>query len=171
MITGKQEMIIRRGSPSDREQAIPLIAEFRVTLAGFRGKQRTPNLEGANSEWEDYQRRNYHVFVAEEEERGKIVGYLVCRTEEDVVWAESIFVLPAYRSKGIGSTLYEEAERLAEERGGDTVYNWIHPNNDGIINFLQKRGYTVLNLIEVRRHRSGEETEGKIRVGDYDFDY
>ena len=164
-------MIIRRALPSDREQVIPLMAEFRVTLAGFRGKQRTPNLEGAKREWEDYQRRNDHFFVAEEKESRKTVGYLVCRTEEDVVWAESIYVLPEYRSKGIGSALYKEAERLAEERGGDTVYNWIHPNNDGIITFLQRRGYSVLNLIEVRRHRSGEETAGKIRVGNHDFDY
>ena len=164
-------MIIRRALSSDREQIIPLIAEFRVTLAGFRGKQLTPNLEGAKSELEDFQSKRYHFYVAEEKESSRIVGYLACRTEEDVVWAESIFVLPEYRSKGVGSALYKEAERLAEELGGDTVYNWIHPNNDGIITFLQRRGYTVLNLIEVRRHRSEEETEGKIRVGNHDFDY
>jgi len=125
MITGKQDMIIRRAQSSDREQLTSLIAAFRVTLAGFRGKQLTPNLENANSEFEDYLSKGYHLFVAEEKVDSRIVGYLVCRTEDDVVWAESIFVRPEYRSQGIGSALYEEAERLAEERGGDTVYNWI----------------------------------------------
>ena len=50
-------MIIRCGLPSDREQIIPFMAAFRVTLAGFLGKHLTPNLEGAKSEWEDYRRR------------------------------------------------------------------------------------------------------------------
>jgi len=58
-----------------------------------------------------------------------------------------------------------EAEQLAQEFDGDTVYNWIHPNNDRIISFLKKRGYNVLNLIEVRRARLGEETSEKIKVG------
>lgn len=76
-----------------------------------------------------------------------------------------------YRCRGIGSALYVEAERLAQEFGGDIVYNWIHPNNDRIISFLKKRGYNVLNLIEVRRARPGEETAQKIKVGKHEFDY
>jgi len=129
----EKEMITRCALPSDQDQIIPLIAEFRVTLAGFRGRVLTPDLESARRELEDYQRKYFRVFVAEEGESGEIVGYLVCRTEGDVVWAESIFVLPEYRSRGIGSSLYKEAESLAEELGGDTVYNWIHPNNDQYI--------------------------------------
>ncbi len=80
-------------------------------------------------------------------------------------------MLPEYRRGGIGSALYFEAERLCEEVGGDTLYNWVHPNNDTIISFLQKRGYSVLSLIELRRAWPGEEPEQKIRVGDHEFDY
>jgi hypothetical protein len=37
------------------------------------------------------------------------------------------------------------------ELGGDTLYNWVLPNNYRSIPFLKKHGYDVLNLIEVRK--------------------
>ncbi len=80
-------------------------------------------------------------------------------------------MLPEYRRKGIGTALYEKAEEIAESLGSDTVYNWVHPNNDAIISFLKKRGYGVLNLIELRRKWKGEEPKMKIRVGRHEFDY
>lgn len=163
-------MKIRSANPDDHEELIALIAEFRVTLAQFRGRTAAPNLEAAGKELAEYRSLNYPVFVAESDD-SKIVGYLVCRIDGHVVWAESLFVLPEYRHKGTGSALYSEAERLSEELGGDTVYNWVHPNNDEIISFLQKRGYNVLNLIELRRVRPGEEITEKTRVGKHEFDY
>jgi GNAT superfamily N-acetyltransferase len=99
------------------------------------------------------------------------VGYLVCRVVGDVVWAESLYVLPAYRRQGIASTLYAEAEKLALALGSDAPYNWVHPNNDPIIQFLQRRGYDVLNLIELRRPRSGEKPSRVICVGEHKFNY
>jgi hypothetical protein len=50
-------------------------------------------------------------------------------------------------------------------------YNWVHPNNDGIIAFLRKRGYGVLNLIELRGARPGASLTNKVRVGEHEFDY
>ena len=99
-----------------------------------------------------------------------MVGYLVCRVDDGVVWAESLYVSPAYRRQRIGSSLYAEAERLADELGSEILYNWVDPNNTQIIAFLQKRGYRVLNLIELRRTRPDEEMKGKIRVGPNEFD-
>ncbi len=163
-------MQIRKARTDDQEQLIRLIAEFRVTLARFRGPASEPNLDAARRELAEYQPPGYPVFVAESDDL-KIVGYLVCRVDGDVVWAEQLFVLPEYRREGVGSALYSEAERLCQEVGGDTLYNWIHPNNDTIISFLQKRGYSVLNLIELRRAWPGEEPDQKIRVGDHEFDY
>lgn len=163
-------MQIRKARADDQEQLIRLLAEFRVTLAGLRGRASKPNLDAARRELAEYQSPGYPVFVAENDD-SRIMGYLVCRVDGDVVWAEQLFVLPEYRRKGVGSALYSQAERLCEEVGGDTVYTWVHPNNDIIISFLQKRGYSVLNLIELRRAWPGEQTNQKIRVGDHEFDY
>ncbi len=163
-------MKIRPFQPSDEKRLVELIAGFRVALGELRGKARPANRDRAKEELAYYRTRRYPIFVAESADSG-IVGYLVCRVDEDVVWAESLFVSPEHRRKGIGSALYAEAERLARKLGSDTVYNWIHPSNDKIISFLKKRGYNVLNLVELRRPRSGEKTNEKIRVGKYEFDY
>ena len=106
-----------------------------------------------------------------EDAAGGLVGYLVCRVEGKVVWAECLYVRPEFRRQGIASSLYAQAERVAEERGGTTLFNWVHPDNLAVIRFLKKRGYNVLNLIELRRRVRGEETTKTIRVGNEEFDY
>lgn len=47
----------------------------------------------------------------------------------------------------------------------------MHPNNDAMIGFLKKRGYTVLNLIELRRPRREEPLRERVMVGEHAFDY
>jgi GNAT superfamily N-acetyltransferase len=163
-------MDIRSAHPADQAQLLPLIAAFRVALGQLRGRTPAPDLDAARQELEDYRGQNCPIFVAEDEP-GHLVGYLVCRVQGKVVWAESLFVSPAQRRQGIGSALYAQAEALAQHLGGDAPYNWVHPNNDKIIAFLQKRGYNVLNLIELRRAWHGEKPTQKIRVGQHTFDY
>lgn len=161
---------IRKMLPGDKDKLAELIAAFRVELDRLRGKEREPDPDSAREELEEFLGRGFPIYVAEYE--GKLLGYLVCRVEEgDVVWAEQLYVRPGFRRRGIGSALYAEAEKLCQSLGGDTVYNWVHPNNDAIIAFLAKRGYTVLNLIELRRPLPGEAPSRRIRVGDHEFDY
>lgn len=163
-------MIIREAATSDRHDLVSLIAEFRVTLASFRGTTRNADLESATHELDDYQRPGFRIYVAEVAD-GTIGGYLVCRTDESVVWAESIYVRPDLRRTGVGSVLYRRAEDLVQKLGGKTVYNWVHPNNDIVVSFLRKRGYDVLNLVELRRRHPGERPERRIKVGDHEFRY
>ena len=40
-----------------------------------------------------------------------------------------------------------------------------------MIAFLRRHGYTVLNLIEIRKPWLGETLTQTIRVGDHEFDY
>lgn len=65
----------------------------------------------------------------------------------------------------------EKAEELAAGMGGDTVFNFVHPNNHRMIGFLRSKGYTVLNLLEIRKPFQGETLITTIRVGDHTFDY
>ena len=67
--------------------------------------------------------------------------------------------------------LFAKAEELAASMGEDTVYNYVHPNNEGMIRFLRTKGYTVLNLIEIRKAYEGEKLTAKIRVEKEVFDY
>ena len=163
-------MKIRRATAHDEGRLALLVAGYRVELAEFRGQAASVTVAQAKSELADYGRRKLPIFVAESSSE-KLAGYLVCRVEGKTVWAESLFVMPQRRRKGVASALYAEAERLAGELGSDTVYNWVHPNNDAVIAFLAKRGYSVLNLVELRRARQGEKPAGKISVGKQQFDY
>ena len=162
-------MNIRLYQDDDFEDVINLVAKFRIALAKLKDRDKEKDLISAQKELNNYIKKEYPIYVAGNDE--KIVGYLVCRVEDDVVWAESLYVLPDYRQRGIGTSLYEKAEKLADDLGSDTVYNWIHPNNDKIINFLKKQGYDVLNLIEIRKKRKNEEGNSKVNVNEYEFNY
>lgn len=160
---------IRSFSTGDKGDVVELMAKFRVVLASFRNKEAKEDIEEAKDELNSYLEKNYPIYVADL--NGKIIGYLVCRIEDNTVWAEALYVLPEFRRKGIGSSLYQKAEKLAEEMGNETVYNWIHPNNEKIINFLGKKGYDVLNLVEIRKEREEENLTQTIQVDDHDFKY
>lgn len=162
-------MKIRLAQPQDEQVLIRLIAGFRQSLAQLRGGSCGEDLAAAKDELYEYLGKAFPVYVAENE-TAAVVGYLVCRVDGDVVWAESLYVLPEYRRHGVAAGLYAEAERLAQELGNSPPYNWVDPDNDTIIRFLQKRGYNVLNLIELRRPQPGEEPARKIHVGRHEFD-
>jgi len=161
--------VIRQYLDTDKEEVVTMIASLRVFLAKLKSLERNLDLESAADELQSYLGKNFPVFVAEAPDG--LAGYLVCKIEEDVVWAESIFVRSEYRRQGIASSLYVEAEHLAQELGGDTIFNWVHPNNNVSISFLKKKGYTVLNLIEVRKPWRGEGLSTRIKVGENEFDY
>lgn len=162
-------MEIRHANQYDGSLIAPLIAKFRVELKGYKGIAAKENTDAAKEEFLEYLNAGFPVYICLDEET--CAGYLVCRVDAPNVWVESLYVLPTYRKKGIASALYAKAEQLALSYGEDTVYNYVHPNNDAMIGFLRKRGYTVLNLIEIRKPYEGEALRTAIQVGDNIFDY
>ncbi len=151
------------------EKIVPLIADFRVALSSYRGIEAKPDIESAREEIAEFLERGFPVFAAEE--NGEAAGYLVCRLDGPCVWVEHIFVKEELRRRGAASMLFAEAEKVAESFGGDTLFNFVHPNNYGMIAFLRSRGYTVLNMIEIRKPFEGEKPAATVRVGDTVFDY
>lgn len=159
--------IIRAGRDSAAKLA-PLTAGFRTALNSYRGVVSQPDVPGAYEELMEYFDRGFPIYAAEED--GEFTGYIVCRIDEPCVWVEQLFVRSDRRRAGVASALFSEAERIAASMGEDTVFNFIHPNNEGVIRFLRSRGYTVLNMIEVRKPYAGEKLK-KITVGENSFDY
>ena len=146
-----------------------MVALFRVELRSYKGIVSKPNVDAGREEMEEYLAAGFPVFAAIVD--GEYAGYVVCRVDSEVVWVESIFVKDEYRRQSIASALHGKAEEIAAFYGDDTVYNYVHPNNHRMIAFLRKRGYTVLNLIEIRKPYQGEQPTQTICVGEHEFDY
>ena len=162
-------MNIIRIDKGTTEKVVPLIAAFRVTLSSYKGVRMEPDQEWARDEALEFLDKGYPVFVAEH--NGEPAGYMVCRIEEPCIWVEHIFVSEQYRRQGVASMLFRKAEEIAESMGDDTVYNFVHPNNEGMISFLRSKGYTVLNMIEIRKPYTGEKLTTTVHVNENAFDY
>ena len=161
---------IRPMKESDRDMLVPLLAHFQVTMSRFHGRPLPTNFVEADRELQRYEGAAYRLFIGENEEKLP-VAFLVCRIEADRVWAEALFVLPDYRRQGVGSALFQHAQMLAEELGGESVYNRVQPNNERMISFLRRHGYRVLNVIEIRKAISDDGDMSGIKVGLNMFDY
>ncbi len=151
------------------DAAAPLVAAFRAALRSYKGISSSPDTEAGKEEFLEFLNSGYPAYAAVED--GTMIGYIVCRTEEPTLWVEQIYVRDGSRRKGVASRLFEKAEELAASMGEDTVFNYVHPNNDGMIGFLRTRGYTVLNMIEIRKPYHGEKLNTKIHVDHNAFDY
>jgi len=162
-------MDIRKADIEDAGSIAPLVAKFRDALRGFKGLPPQNDVPAAQEEWAEYCGSGFVTYLAHDGRQ--CAGYLVCRVDAPTVWVESLYVLPEHRRKGIASALYEQAEGLARSHGEDTAFVYVHPNNDAMIGFLKKRGYDVLNLIEVRKRFVGEVTRTKVQVGHHEYNY
>ena len=149
--------------------AAPLVAAFRVALKSYKGIETSPDLAQGKEELAEYLAAGFPTFAALC--GGEFAGYAVCRIDVPCVWVESVFVKPEYRRRGVATALLKKAEEIAEANGEDTVFNYVHPNNHDMISFLQSHGYTVLNLIEIRKPFRGETLTQRISVGEHSFDY
>ena len=146
-----------------------MVAFFRVELRSYKGIVSKPNVEAGRDEMEEYLAAGFPVFAALVD--GQYAGYVVCRVDGEVVWVESIYVKEKYRRHGVAAALHSKAENIAASYGEDTVYNYVHPNNHRMIEFLRKHGYTVLNLIEIRKPYKDEKLTRTISIGNHEFDY
>ena len=150
------------------EKTSELLANFRVTLRAFKGIKSELDIEAAKQELKWAIDDKWPIYLVEDNDQ--IVGYMLLRVD-DCVWVEHIYVDPSYRRKGVASLLYDKAEEVSNSIGGDTVYNFVHPNNDAMMSFLRSKGYTVLNLVEVRRPYKNEGLNKKYKIGNNEFDY
>ena len=154
---------------SDADKVAPLVAAFRIQLKSFKGIKSQLNVEAGKGEILEYLEAGFPVYAVEDS--GVFAGYIVCRIDEPCLWVEQIYVREDCRRKGIATMLFEKAEEIAASMGEDTVYNYVHPNNKNMIQFLRSKGYTVLNMIEIRKPYEGEILTSTIHVEKEVFDY
>ena len=145
-----------------------LLADFRVTLNSFKGNKSEPDLDAAKEELKFHLNNKFPLYVTIKD--NKVVGYILLRVD-GVVWVEHIYVDKSHRREGIASLLFAKAEEYSNNLHEDTLFNYVHPNNDAMISFLKSKGYSVLNLIEIRKPYKDEQPTKRIKVGNHEFDY
>ena len=160
--------LIRIGN-TDADKIAPLVAAFRTQLKSCKGIKSQPDIEAGKEEILEFVESGFPVYAVEDS--GILAGYIVCRIDAPCLWVEHIYVRPDYRRRGIATMLFSKAEEIAASMGEDTVYNYVHPNNENMIRFLRSKGYTVLNMIEIRKPYKDEKLTEIIHVGKEAFDY
>ncbi|MFC5631769.1 MULTISPECIES: GNAT family N-acetyltransferase [Streptococcus] len=160
---------VRALTIDDKIQAAALLAAFRSTLRSFKNRQVALDLEEGAEEFTFFLDEKYPMYGAFIEQ--VLIGYVVCKVEGSLVWIEQLFVSEAFRRQGGAAVLFEKANQLSQSVGGETLFQYVHPNNHEMLSFLRSQGYTVLNLIEVRKPYQGEQLTQTIYVDDEPFDY
>jgi GNAT superfamily N-acetyltransferase len=128
---------------------LQLVFEMKIIMSRLNGSEKIVMMSEAVHEAESYFTENRRVYVYKI--NNKMVGYSVLKTEDQVVWLDWMYVDSDYHEKGIASKLFDHAEEFAMKLGNDQLYVWVHPDNHRMIRFLKKKGYDVLNLIEVKK--------------------
>jgi GNAT superfamily N-acetyltransferase len=80
-----------------------------------------------------------------------------------------LYIDPDYHGKGIASKLFDHAEEFTRKLGNNQLYIWVHPDNHRMLKFLKKKGYDVLNLLEIKKEKS--DSKEKIQILGNDFHY
>ncbi len=95
-----------------KTQLITLIAKNRIALAELKKREKQLDLDTAREELNYYLNKNFPIFIAVNENQD-LIGFTLCRVDEDIVWDELLFVIPEERRKGVGSALFKRAEEFA----------------------------------------------------------
>lgn len=130
---------------------LQLVFEMKIIMSRLNGSEKIVMMSEAVREAESYFTENRRVFVYKI--KNKMIGYSVLKIEDQVVWLDWLYIDPDYHGKGIAAKLFDHAEEFAMKLGNDQLYIWVHPDNHRMLKFLKKKGYDVLNLIEVKKEK------------------
>ncbi|MCF8009433.1 MAG: GNAT family N-acetyltransferase [Halanaerobiales bacterium] len=151
------------------EKLSKLLISFRDFLASLKNRENKMTTKEGIEEIEYYLDKDFPIYIALVNDR--LAGYFILKYDDDAVWLEHFFVKESFRNKKIGTALFKKAEEVIGDHGYVNLYNWVHPNNDRMINFLRKQEYDVLNMIEIRKKFKNEKLKRKIDLNSNQFRY
>ena len=146
---------------------LQLVFEMKIIMSRLNGSEKIVMMSEAVREAEGYFTENREIFVYKI--NNKMVGYSVLKTEDQVIWLDWLYIDPDYHGKGIASKLFDHAEEFTMKLGNDQLYIWVHPDNHRMLKFLKKKGYDVINLIEVKKNKNNFQS--KIQILGNEFRY
>ncbi|MBE0684489.1 MAG: GNAT family N-acetyltransferase [Anaerolineaceae bacterium] len=137
---------------SNSLEFLQMVFEMLIIMNKLNQSEKIVMMSEAMGAAEGYFTENHRVFVYKI--KNKMVGYSVLKIDNQVCWLDWMYVDPNNQGKGIASKLFDHAEEFAMKLGSDQLYIWVHPDNHRMLKFLKKKGYDVLNLIEVKKEKT-----------------
>lgn len=90
----------------------------------------------------------YNIFLDND-----LVGFFYVRFGgQNVAWLEDLFIIEAYRNKGIGKISMQKLDELMIERGVVSMFVDVIPRNTSAIKLYRECGFHHLNIIQLRKN-------------------
>ncbi|QTL98393.1 GNAT family N-acetyltransferase [Iocasia frigidifontis] len=90
------------------------------------------------------------------EKNGRIIGSLRLVSEvEGSFYLKRFSIDPSYQDQGLGTILYSESEKAARDHGGKFIYLYSSVEDERLINFYRKLGFSCLKLDKVNGYQRG----------------
>ncbi|MBZ6004623.1 MULTISPECIES: GNAT family N-acetyltransferase [Paraclostridium] len=90
----------------------------------------------------------YNIFLDNE-----LVGFFYVRFGgQNVAWLEDLFIIEAYRNKGIGKIAMQKLDELMIERRVVSMFVDVIPRNTSAIKLYRECGFDHLNIIQLRKN-------------------
>ena len=82
---------------------------------------------------------------------GKIAGYLAYEFDSEGLRLSKLYLLPAFRGKGIGKYLLGDVEEIAREKGSRMIHLEVNEVNPHAMEFYRRHGFVPAERIDYRR--------------------
>lgn len=151
----KPEIIVRHAQPGDAEEIHEIALEsWKYTYRYILSEE---TIEEVIDDWysvEDLKEQAEHPIFYVAETREDLVGFVHASVEEDTATLHRIYLKPELQGKGIGSALYERAEKDIEKEADVIELEVLAENRKGR-KFYEKQGYEVVKEEDIEL--KGEE--------------
>ena len=143
-------IVVREYDMKDFSALCDLVAEFFSHHQRLNGRGPLPPDEAATLIPRDMLQESSHILVAEPKEGGNIIGFCRIELHEGAYFLRELGVASSWRIRGVGTALLREAEAYIKAKDETNLYLSIVPRNVDAVRFFVRRGYDIINTIELR---------------------
>jgi ribosomal protein S18 acetylase RimI-like enzyme len=138
-----------------------LVAEFFTFHRRLNGRGPLPPEEAATIIPQDMLQESSHILVAEETQEKKVVGFCRVELHEGAFFLRELGVTENWRIRGVGTALLRAAEDYIKSAGESNLYLSVVPRNIDAVRFFVRRGYDIINTMELRSEVPEEKIQRK----------
>ncbi len=153
---------IREYDVHDFVNLTSLVAEFFSIHRRLNGRGPMPPEEAATIIPQEMLQEASQILVAERADGKGIVGFCRIELHEGAYFLREIGVTENWRIRGVGTALLRAAEDHIKSAGETNLYLSVVPRNIDAVRFFVRRGYDIINTIELRTKVQEEKIQRKV---------